>query len=1214
MWIHKDVNLPEALIRAQRQRTLVVFAGAGVSMGPPSNLPSFDDLTERVAAGVEPRLPDEPLDRFLGRLASRDIDVQARTRLIIDDPASQPSPLHRDLARLFSSPETVRLITTNFDRHFTTALAERFPSGVDSYVAPALPLGRDFRGLVYLHGAVEKSSHRLVLTDAEFGRAYLSEAWATRFLLEAFAHYTVLFVGYSHDDVVVRYLARSLVPGTVRFALTAPGEHEKWLFLGVTPVEFPLRAGAVPFAALEEAVAAWANHAAMGSLDHERRIREIVESPPPLDLETIDYLRVALRDEVSLAYFTRHARSAEWLAWLHEEGALAPLFQRDVPLDPPAKRLAFWFAEVIALSQVSAALALVKRHHGLISGHLWHEVARALSVREDLPPAVVNAWTVVLLQSRAPEWSTRPLDRLLSRCAADGDAARAMLFLRALTRPRLALDHTSLRTAGTDESPHLGGTIRLTGDARQIGTAWRQFFVPRLEQLRDRVRHLLSANLDEANELLHAAGIATGRFDPVSYRRSAIEPHEQDRYRGSVDPLIDCARELLEWLLVHHTGEADLLIADWARSDAPVLVRLAVHGLAEHPSRTPDDLIAEVVRRSWLYRSGAKHEVFRLLKGTAGRAQESTLETLVAAAAVQPVLSESPDEAETEPGDGDQHGEPGTRSERQEISDYERFNLAVWLSEAAPDSPSVREFLARTRRDHPEYERREHPDLGSGSGGVRVVVPQSPLGPERLLERAPASLIDMLSTYAGEPASRGSWGGPDRPGLLAAVGEAARQQFHWGWALALELTTQEVWHGDVWNAVLTAWRTAAVTPDEWAQVIGLLEQTPQLDALNPREAADLLQRTAEDASESVADAQLDAAERVSDRIFGSCPEGDTVFSFSGFDWLGRAINQVGGRLATFWLRSLSVRRRRAGDAWSGLPPESRERFEQVIAGVGLCAERARTVIASQAHFLVALDPDWAIEHCVPLFDWDIDALRAQQAWHGYLGWERLSEPLFAGMLPHYLESFSRLGGDLADVRHEFCQQLAASAVFLSTDPWTSGWLPAFVRDADEESRSAWARDVAHLLADLSGGAQQDLWSRWIRRYWEERLTGLPRPFTAEEGAHMLTWALALPACFEDAVSALERTPVRINEHDSFFHDLRGRTALLAEQPTPVARLVLRALSGTAAFQWECMEADSTVRALLSGGADRAVLLAIVEELSRLGCSTAQELHSLLNGH
>jgi len=47
-----------------------------------------------------------------------------------------------------------------------------------------------------------------VLTDRDFGQLYLTEGWARRFLQTMFERYTVLFVGYSHDDVVTSYLMR----------------------------------------------------------------------------------------------------------------------------------------------------------------------------------------------------------------------------------------------------------------------------------------------------------------------------------------------------------------------------------------------------------------------------------------------------------------------------------------------------------------------------------------------------------------------------------------------------------------------------------------------------------------------------------------------------------------------------------------------------------------------------------------------------------------------------------------------------------------------------------------------------------------------------------------------------------------------------------------------------------------------------------------------
>jgi hypothetical protein len=49
-----------------------------------------------------------------------------------------------------------------------------------------------------LHGAVERERSHLIVTDRDFGQAYLADAWATPFLMTMFEAYVVLFVGYSH--------------------------------------------------------------------------------------------------------------------------------------------------------------------------------------------------------------------------------------------------------------------------------------------------------------------------------------------------------------------------------------------------------------------------------------------------------------------------------------------------------------------------------------------------------------------------------------------------------------------------------------------------------------------------------------------------------------------------------------------------------------------------------------------------------------------------------------------------------------------------------------------------------------------------------------------------------------------------------------------------------------------------------------------------------
>lgn len=54
----------------------------------------------------------------------------------------------------------MRVGTTNSDRDSGTVAREQFGELLDICYAPALPPGRDFSGLVYMHGAAERPEER----------------------------------------------------------------------------------------------------------------------------------------------------------------------------------------------------------------------------------------------------------------------------------------------------------------------------------------------------------------------------------------------------------------------------------------------------------------------------------------------------------------------------------------------------------------------------------------------------------------------------------------------------------------------------------------------------------------------------------------------------------------------------------------------------------------------------------------------------------------------------------------------------------------------------------------------------------------------------------------------------------------------------------------------------------------------------------------------
>jgi hypothetical protein len=184
-----DVDLPQMVIDAQKRGELVLFAGAGVSMDAPSSYPNFLDLATELGGPAYPIEDHELIDRYLGRLVEKGIPVHERVKTRLSDPASRPNHLHESIVRLFGSIDAIRIVTTNFDNHFLGAAQTVFGSGPEVYRAPALPLGDDFKGIVHLHGSVLDDAKKLVLTDADFGRAYLTQGWARRFVQQLFSKF-----------------------------------------------------------------------------------------------------------------------------------------------------------------------------------------------------------------------------------------------------------------------------------------------------------------------------------------------------------------------------------------------------------------------------------------------------------------------------------------------------------------------------------------------------------------------------------------------------------------------------------------------------------------------------------------------------------------------------------------------------------------------------------------------------------------------------------------------------------------------------------------------------------------------------------------------------------------------------------------------------------------------------------------------------------------
>ena len=1124
------VDFPDPLLNALRDGRLVVFAGAGVSMGAPADLPGFRRLAEQVAEGTGQSVGEaESEDRFLGRLKDRGIDVHQRAAEILQRNDPEHTALHLNLLRLFSEPETMRAVTTNFDDLFEQAALGHFDSQPRVFQAPALPLGNRFQGIVHLHGSVNELEE-MVLTHRDFGRAYLTESdgWARRFLIDLFANNTVLFVGYSHNDTIMTYLTPSLPPdgGQQRFALIGDqsDDPDHWRRMGIDPVTF-WQAHANDFSGLDAAVAGVSSFQQRGVLDWQREITTIASGYPPIDDEGAGIIDHALSDPLTTRFFVEAAELPEWVEWLARRGHLAGLFT-DEELSERDQTLVCWLVSRFAIAHDSALFALTGRYDRRLNPTLWRLLSWQMqdSIPQSPDTMVVTRWVIFLASAIPTDADDAALSWLAEACASVGATDSLLRVYEAMME----------RLNRAPPGPEWRNSDMFHYYAQKI---FSDCIKPNLPEMSEPLLALVTIRLKERHAIMNAweGKDATSHWD--SFSRSAIEPHEQDDLSRETDPLIDAARECLEWLAANAPVVAGVWCDRSACSDVPLLRRLAIHALAARNDLSADDKIAWLLERCDVNEVAVHHEIFRAVAHEypqAGPRQRTAL--------IRAISEYRAPESE--------------RYDSEEISAHHSFTWFHWLRHSDPDCSMVKEALDTVWARNPDFVAPEHPDFTHYHWSGVWSRPQSIWDAGVLLARQAAEALPDLLSY--RPTDQQWFDGQDRWTLLSAVRQAAEANPNWGLDLADAMAEIGVWNSDLWEYVIASWATAKLDQSGVKRVLSHLSAV-ELYRQHPREIANILSGLVRGTEEAEATGLPDAANSIAVTLrqyVSSDKLPELTASVGGapqyVSWLNRAINHASGQLALFWVHSIALWRRQQEPTPQSLSAEYREALDAIIEEDGVPGKLGRAVLASNFHFFLVVDEDWTIDNLLPLFDTEHEDF--QCAWDGFLSWGRLS-PQVADSLSEKLVNavprvFREFQGQMLTRFVEF--YVAAMGWFISEA--NDDWITEFFKHADEETKNQFAIAIGRRLRDLDESRQQEWWNVWLKDYWRNRLQGVPDKLDDGEIAQMLEWVIHLPGVFPEAVGVAIEMPSRTVTRSYILHDL-GESELIERYPDDLAKFL-----------------------------------------------------------
>ena len=1143
-----EINFPAPLLNALRDGKLVVFAGAGVSMGEPAYLPSFKHLAKMIAKGTGKTLHcRDPIDHFLGGLQDEGVKVHERAAEALVRENLKTTELHRNLLRLYSDIEQVRIVTTNFDLLFEQAAEDLFDSVPEVFRAPALPLGRQFKGIVHVHGTFNRHDE-MVITDSDFGRAYLNEGWAQRFLVELFSNFTILFVGYSHNDTIMNYLARALSARepNQRFALTGKfyNDTDRWRLLGIEPITYP-QSNKEDYCALDEGVRELVAFAQLSVLDWHGKITMLANKPPPCDKETIELIDYALGDEANTRFFTKAATNPEWIDWLDKHEYLNPLFL-DSALSDQDEILSRWLVEQFACDWANKLFLLISKHNMRLHPHFWYDLAYRIGRDGETSwnKDILSRWISLLLatvqgnvnaNSPGPISTSTLLQWMGERCIQHERLDILLQIFDTMMEDRLQL-REGYFWQNDDENngnPPVDAELPLIGEENPLNQLWQAGLKPKLSQVAESLLNRFIKRLEER------------RITLCAWQKADFD------WEGSSDAnnvLIDAARDCLEWLSLNRVETVARWYDQLVHSDAPLLRRLAIYGLSKREDLTADDKIDWLLTHINLHDRSIRSEVFQVVGLAYPEASPGCRQALIEAVWVYRWPNEEdPNRIE--------------HTARQHFYWFNRFHqsdpgcgLAGQARNAVlAEYPSFGEPTDQTQRNR----------LGRSAM-------QSLWAPEELLARPAADwLDDLLSFQVAESAD------PEHRELIEAIAAATRQDFNWGLGLADALGRAERWEVYLWSALIYAWSTMKLSEDRYRKVFYWLGRT-ELYPKHNREIAEALYALVKPGGPSYALNLLPQANEIAAALWHHLDQIELIEERE--DWLRLAIDYPAWDLANFWLSGFSLWRQHQEPRPTVLSEEYRLALLDIVGDRSLSGKLGRTILTSEFAFLLAVDEAWTQEYILPLFGLDNEDFQA--AWDGFLTRGRLNPIVAEVMESLFFKAVERINGELFNQRDQFIKYYIYMFEYLDENP-LDRWIPKFFQYASQErpseteepmlfppnvqkTKDCFAVEVGRRLQHMDKVEQQQWWQRWLKRYWENRLQGVPSgELEVGEVAQMLNWLPHLTSLFPQAVDLAVRMPKGSLQNcwviDEF--SINHENDVWQRHPESVAKLLI--------YLWEC---------------------------------------------
>jgi hypothetical protein len=1197
-------EIPPEMLQALDEEKLVFFCGSGISK--PTGLPLFDELAEHVWQSVQPTNPKTPAelvalenhqyDRFLGLLEQRLIPGTTRKKAIerLLEPYDGPDSYHKALLNLAAlKTGGTRLVTTNFDHRFIEAGCDK--RWIDS--APKLPIPKaiSWKSLVCIHGLIDKEhdpeGQRLVLTTADFGRAYLTEGWASRFLTDLFREFTVVFIGYSIDDPIVSYLMSALAGERAQtqqykeaYAFASfdgcdasdyNNRNALWISKGVIPVLYDHKNN---HQLLVDTLSEWAKLRQGGRTYRAEIISKCLTVPPrgmhdflseqacwalnenepitakafatapekaPLEwwLEVFDQAEIKIPDT---NYKSKLSQLPTMVVFPSKpnidthNGLVAKTNSFNQDLHPVTRWLAHWLCNHLEDPRLlNWVLSKGDRIHPQ-----WRTMIRQeLQFRPLKTDGLQKAWQVLSGESIyqhnwAPWWSIQDISL---RAEDNSLSTHGKLELLAQLTPILTLKPAIRWGTAPNDSPK---DIKDFMECNLFLSCGENYeLIENLLECDENLPEILREYFDDLNtllrlamDLLNLAGKANSSEDPTYLELQSIADNNKNEHANEWTKLIILVRDSFNQIAKADHTHADIILATWTATRYPIFQRLALHAITEHHKLKTKHACDILLNNDslFLWSIMTRRECLRFLRKAGNRLKPNQLKAIEKA-----ILNGPPDSQFRK--DLNKHELEQAKNENiwQRLKKLEVSGAR--LSEAA------RKILTTENR-YSVGENNED-ELLFVSGDMKWISEYEACDTKKLDKITPAEFIESVAKQSDHNFKDIEYLASNRPGVIRKI-------------LTLQ-TPIERWNEKQWICIirgLIKTRYIKRRRNVWLLFRDILTNMPNttLSAATSELSSWLLEIV-----HHLKKQDIEHFIALWKRIWESIKDKPIpIFS----EPLTDALNHPAGKLTESLLFAVRIGISEVATKNAGFGSQFTEMFKALTDSRDTLETCSKTILSADLSFLYWLDHQWTQKNIIDSMDWNNKEL-ASAIWCGYLWQFRVFPDMLVAMKPSLWGLFENW---------DYFVQMTNSQIqdrvftFLSV-ALVEGRSSFDSTDLQELSTKLGAKNLGKLAYALARRLETDkapetMWSESIKPLLTELWPSDKSLQSSDSSIGLATLAIHTKESFPEAIDFTLNFIQKSKNIGPLLHKLKS-TNLAAKHPQELSSL-LAALIPADANHWE----------------------------------------------